>query len=619
MKSISLVSAPWPLYNRPSIQLGALKAYLDKNLPEIKTHAHYLYLTFAARLGYALYETISTGMWRAEVPFAALLFPEKKDEAARFLAARLKGTPFYRSLDPASLSGRLTEISRCLLDEIKWDDYLMVGISACLGQLTSSIYFAYEIRKRAPDSIIVLGGSACAGKMGLSIVKTFPVIDCVVNGEGERPLLALIQQATEGRKPASTPLKGVVTRQTKPEEIDAAQISDLDTLPLPDFSEYFSDLASLEAKKHFIPRLPIEASRGCWWKGASRSSLPAKTQRGCAFCNLNLQWSGYRAKSTGKIRQEIYALALRHRTLSMSFMDNSIPYTKDVRLFEEISSIGVDLRLFCEIRAGVSLGVLKSMARAGVHEVQAGIEALSTSLLKKLNKGTTALDNIELMRNCESLETMSLNGNLIMEFPLSDQKDVDETLRTMDFSFPFLPPKGISFWLGFGSPAWSNPMAFNITRTGNHPFYRHLFPKKVLAGLVLMIQGYRADKSLQKKLWAPVRKKLAQWAESYDSLHTGRLHEPILSHQDGGGFLIIRQRRPGNAHMIHRLEGASRRIYLFCESQRSLSEILGFSDGIAHDKVLAFLRMMEDKRLMFSEGDRYLALSLKAGGCRGLK
>jgi len=162
-------------------------------------------------------------------------------------------------------------------------------------------------------------------------------------------------------------------------------------------------------------------------------------------------------------------------------------------------------------------------------------------------------------------------------------------------------------------------MAFNITRTGNHPFYRHLFPKKVLAGLVLMIQGYRADKSLQKKLWAPVRKKLAQWAESYDSLHTGRLHEPILSHQDGGGFLIIRQRRPGNAHMIHRLEGASRRIYLFCESQRSLSEILGFSDGIAHDKVLAFLRMMEDKRLMFSEGDRYLALSLKAGGCRGLK
>lgn len=618
MKSISLVSAPWPLYNRPSIQLGALKAYLNKNLPEIKTTAHYFYLTFAAKLGYDLYETISTGMWRAEVPFAALLFPEKIDEIKRFLAARLRGTPFYRSLEAASLSRKLAEISRSLLDEIKWDDYLMVGISACLGQLTSSIYFACEIKKRAPDSIIILGGSACAGRMGLSIVKTFPVIDCVVNGEGERPLLALIRGAMEGRKPAFVPHKGVITRNTIPEEIDAAQVSDLNDLPLPDFSEYFSDLTSLEAKRHFIPRLPIEASRGCWWKGASRP-VHAKTQRGCAFCNLNLQWSGYRAKSIGKIRQEIDALAQRHRTLSMSFTDNSIPYTKDVRLFDEISSIGMDLRLFCEIRAGVSLGVLKSMARAGVHEVQAGIEALSTSLLKKLNKGTAAIDNIELMRNCESLETLSLNGNLIMEFPSSDQNDVDETLRTMDFTFPFLPPKGISFWLGFGSPAWSNPMAFNITRTGNHPYYRHLFPKQVLAGLILMIQGYRADKSLQKKLWAPVRKKLAQWAKSYDALQAGRLHEPILSHQDGGGFLIIRQRRAGNAHMIHRLEGASRSIYLFCESQRSLPEILGCFEGIAHDKVLAFLRMMEDKRLMFSEGDRYLALSLRAGGCRDFK
>ncbi len=618
MKRIVLVSAPWPLFNRPSIQLGALKAYLNRYIPQLRIDSSHFYLCFAKELGYEVYETVSTGMWRAEVPFAALLFPEKKKEAERFFSARMRGTPFYRRLDFGVLTRRLNDISLTLLSGIKWDDYLMVGISACLGQLTSSLYLATEIRKRAPEILIAMGGSACAGEMGLSIVKTFPVIDCVINGEGEKPLLALAEAAMEGAMPSSKPTQGIVTRNTKHDEIEPVQISDLDSLPLPDFSDYFGQLAAIEANKSFIPRLPIEASRGCWWKGASGARVE-KAQRGCAFCNLNLQWSGYRAKSIGKIGKEVEILTQRHRTLSLSFMDNSIPYTKDADLFKEISSLGLDLRLFCETRAGVSLEVLKSMTRAGINEIQAGIEALSTSLLKKLNKGMKTIDNIELMRNCESSDAPSLNSNLIMEFPSSDQTDVEETLRAMDFSLPFSPPKGICFWLGFGSPVWSNPVAFNITLTGNHQYYRHFFPTKILSGLFLMIQGYKAEKSFQKNLWAPVRKKLVAWTKSYRALHSARRREPILSHQDGGDFLIIRQRRSGSADMVHRLEGTSRRIYLFCERQRSLSEILGTFEGIAQDNILIFLRMMEDKRLMFSEGDKYLTLSLRAHWCQDLK
>ena len=49
---IALVSTPWPLYNRPSIQLGTLKAYLRSIYPEMKVEAHHAYLIIAESIGY---------------------------------------------------------------------------------------------------------------------------------------------------------------------------------------------------------------------------------------------------------------------------------------------------------------------------------------------------------------------------------------------------------------------------------------------------------------------------------------------------------------------------------------------------------------------------------------
>ena len=78
LERMVLVSTPWPSYNRPSIQLGALKAYLKSQFPELKLHVLHLYLKLAERLGYRLYRTISERTWLSEPIFGALLFPERK-------------------------------------------------------------------------------------------------------------------------------------------------------------------------------------------------------------------------------------------------------------------------------------------------------------------------------------------------------------------------------------------------------------------------------------------------------------------------------------------------------------------------------------------------------------
>ena len=224
------------------------------------------------------------------------------------------------------------------------------------------------------------------------------------------------------------------------------------------------------------------------------------------------------------------------------------------------------------------------------------------------------MDNMEIMKNCESHGLPDLTGNLILNFPSSDEQDTAETAKNLEFARPFKPLKGIPFWLGYGSPVWQMPRAYGIKRVGNHPYYRHLFPPDVLSNLSLIVQGYQGGVRQQIRLWDPVKKRLKEWKEYYFRLHEAPGSGPILSYRDGRDFMIIRQRLDKRDDMTHRLKDTSRKIYLFCETQRSLSEILSRFPGFGEDKIRPFLRLMVGKRLMFKEGERYLSLAVPSKG-----
>jgi len=597
MKKIALISTPWPLFNRPSIQLGSLKAFLKEKIPQIEVNNLHFYLNIAYRIGYELYSKISESTWLSEPIYAAILYPEKREDIRR-LWSRYAKRMLKEKVDFYQICEVIKEESIQILDSIDWDDYLLIGLSCCFSQLTSSIYFIKEIKKRSPHLKIVIGGSSCSADMGKSLIQNFEEIDFVIQGEGELPLVYLVSCLIEGKEVKDYP--GILHRSCMDESFGISQINSLDELPVPDYSDYFIQAEKVSLKRPFQVKLPMEISRGCWWGR-------------CRFCNLNIQWKGYRYKSKERVINEIRTLVERHQILSISFMDNLIP-PNSKEIFMELGKIKKDLRLFAEIRANTSLDLLIWMGKAGMNEVQVGVEALSSSLLNKMNKGTTAIQNIEIMKNCEAKGMPKIAGNLILEFPGSDEKDVRETINNLDFVFPFYPLKGISFWLGYGSFVWNNPEIFSIRKTGNHPNYSYIFPEEVFKKLILMIQGYRGKIREQKKLWNPVRKKINDWTRYYMDMHSLPKDEPILGYQDGESFLIIRQRISRGKNMIHKLKGLSRSIYLFCIKNRSFSEILDHFPGLDHLRLLPFLRMMVEKRLMFNEGDRYLSLAVPLRG-----
>ncbi len=612
---IALISTPWPLFNLPSIQLGTLKAYANLELPQIKIDVHHVYLNIAAALGFDLYHLISERTWLSEAPYATILYPEREEIIKRFWQRQISKKSPLRDVDFKALCIKLKTETDHIIDKIPWDRYRLIGLSICFGQLTSALYFINQVKKKAPQLVVVVGGSACSDEMGRSLLRAFIQIDYVVSGEGELPFVRLINHLSDpGSKKESPSIPGLLSKMDNShrEGTSCSQIPDLDQLPLPDYDDYFTGLESLGPDKVFFPKLPLEISRGCWW----RKRAKGKMYSGCAFCNLNIQWEGYRTRSLEKVVSDIQAITEKHQLLSLSFVDNLLPAKNLAGLFKSLSRLGKDLRLFGEIRATTAGEDLEMMARAGVREIQVGIEALSNQLLKKLNKGTTAIQNLEIMKNCEASGFPNLAGNLILNFPGSDETDVKETLANLEFALPFRPLRGTAFWLGYGSPVWMNPDAFGVKGLFNHPFYGHLFPPDILDKLVLIIQGYHGGVRYQQRIWKPVKAGIKRWEAGYAELHRYPGFEPILSYQDGRHFIIIRQRRYGKDDMNHRLQGTSRKIYLFCRKNRSLPEIMDRFPGFGQEKLEPFLKMMKEKRLIFQEGERYLSLAVPIRGWR---
>jgi len=601
---VVLVSTPWPLFNRPSIQLGCLKAYLATRFPGLKVKAHHFYLQAASRLGYKLYQAVSEKTWPAECIYAALLYPERREQIEK-LFRREAGLP---GIDFQDLIERTRKITEDYLEKTDWPTFGLVGFSLGSAQLTSTLYLITRIKEKRPDLMVAVGGSMFVGEYWRELLRAFPQIDLAVSGEGERPLGRLISCFQDSADIAVLPsIPGVVTRNHPPlgEPVSPWQLSGLSELPPPDFDDYFNLLAGFGVEKSFFPALPLEASRGCWWR---RSIIPGETA-GCAFCNLNRQWRGYRAKSPEQIVAEIDRLTGRHRVLSVNFMDNLLPLKVLPETAGRLNRLGKDLALFGEIRATTPFSVLAAMKAAGFREVQIGIEALSNSLLKKINKGTTAMDNLEIMKNCEELGLVNAS-NLIVRFPGSGEAEVEETLRNIELVQPFRPLNITRFWLGLESPVWRNPEKFGLKAVYNHKNYEVLFPQEIVRSIHLPIQGFRGQVIRQRKLWRPVEEKVRAWTRAYEELHRKPGSEPILSFRDGRDFLIIRQRRPGAEPLTHRLVGASREIYLFCQRRRPIKEIMTKFPRLSQDKIMPFLRLMLEKKLMFEENETYLSLAV---------
>jgi len=198
---IALVAMPWHDPYLPSIQLGALKAYVERAQPGVTVDLFHYYFHIEERIGLATSQAIAQeGGVFTEALSAYHLFPSKRSDISAFLDNRWP-TLGGGIGDVAWLTGVVRPLERAVAQyarEVEWGRYALVGFSLVFGQTLASMLMAKQIKAVAPHLPVVLGGPNCTGELGLGLLRAFPQVDLVVTGEGEEPLTQLTRNLVTG-------------------------------------------------------------------------------------------------------------------------------------------------------------------------------------------------------------------------------------------------------------------------------------------------------------------------------------------------------------------------------------------------------------------------------------
>jgi ribosomal peptide maturation radical SAM protein 1 len=593
---------------RPAIGVSLLKAHLERL--GIPSDVVYLNLRYAERIGMGPYTYVAhhapaqalLGEW----VFAPCLFPRLAGHEEDYLAMVRSRFGAASDPDPAQQEHTRTILqarreAEQFLDEcmqsVDWGGYDLIGFTTSFNQNLASLALAQRIKSRFPHLSIIFGGANCEGAMGLQLHRSFPVVDFVCSGEADMSFPRLITRLRDGGEVHGIP--GIISRRDGESyyaDLHPQRVQDLDSLPYPDYADFF------EQRRHLsqpgIPWVLMETSRGCWWGEKSH----------CTFCGLNGLSMTYRAKSYARALDEILALTTRHDTPYLEMVDNilDMQYFRD--LLPELKRRGIALQMFYETKANLSKEQVRLLRDAGVTTIQPGIESLSTPVLRLMRKGTSAVQNIQLLKWCKEFG-ITCNWNIIYGFPGEDAGDYDRMCEIIADLHHLEPPSG---WgpirLDRFSPNFVSPERFGLGNLRPDRSYRYIYdlPDDALTNLAYYFEHDYVDGRDPTSYTAGLHAALSRW--------TANAGTSGLVYVDDGVSLIIQDFRLDAPHYTTTLTGRERAIYLFCDQSHSRQAITAQAErlGGTEAEIDRFLRRMLERHLMVTADGRYISLALPA-------
>lgn len=236
----------------------------------------------------------------------------------------------------------------------------VVGVSLYTHNRVDSIRLIREIKKELPRVFIMAGGPHASG-MAETLVRRVPEIDLIIRGEAEDTLARALAKLEKNR-----PLPGKI--------LEGKRTEDLDRLPAPCL--FSGDLIDVDRNEQFKC---IVTSRGC-------------THR-CAFCCSPALW-GRRItfRSAGNIIDEIEHLYRTQGIIFFSLRDDNFTQRRQrvldfCRMLRERK---IYIMWNCQSRVDtVDEEMLVEMKRAGLEQIQFGVESGSPRILKAYDKSIT--------------------------------------------------------------------------------------------------------------------------------------------------------------------------------------------------------------------------------------
>jgi ribosomal peptide maturation radical SAM protein 1 len=617
---VVLVNPPFGAIERPSIGLGLLQA--SARQAGIDCECVYANLAFARRIGldeyFWLANTSDCRDLVGEWAFAGTVFPGADGDPDDFLREYLLPTytaGTFRLLMPGrDLRRTLLDVraaAAAFIDELAGAILAkkprVVGCTSTFQQNCAALGLLKRIRERDDGVVTLLGGPNCEGPMAVGLRRRFPWVDFVVNGEAEESFPDVLRRLlAEGRAVDEDALPSgyVGRRRALPSagpENGRLVVKDLGTTPVPDYDDYFDQLAASGFADRVQPGLLLETSRGCWWS----------VKRPCTFCGLNGVALRYRSKSPERVLQEIDALCPRHATPRVEFVDNNPDPRSVLEICTALSHRTPPVALFFETRV-LDRRHLERMAEGGVCWLQVGIESFDPRLLAMMGKGTTPLQNVQVLRWAYE-QGIRVTYNLIHGFPGEEDAWYLEMSRLLPLIEHLEPPrKVVPLRFDRFSDYCDHPERYGL-RLAPHRAYGYVYPlgPEETAEFAYFFEdaGERPSPRNERGFEA-FKQRCLGWRDAFWTAEPGR--ERAVLHLLGEDRQTLYDTRRCAFETVTLLSDLEAAVLRSCDQARSLPEIEALCSGVVggdETSVQAAVAALRDRRVLVSHEGKFLSLA----------
>jgi len=258
------------------------------------------------------------------------------------------------------------------------DDYVReqapdyVGFTTTTSSFLDAIRIANRVKQLRPQARTVFGGVHISA-LREQLLADYPEIDYGVVGEGEEPLLALLERDGEGLQQVPGLLfrdgGEVVSTGWKRSTLD------LDSLPFPAYEKLAGYPRAYQLPIFSYPKAPgttAVSSRGCPYQ--------------CTYCDRSVFGRSFRSNSAAYMVEMLAHLRRTFGIRHVNFYDDLFTFSRPrVEAFcEGLLGSGLKVTFNCAVRAEhVDQELLRLMKRAGCWMVSLGIESGDEALLAR--------------------------------------------------------------------------------------------------------------------------------------------------------------------------------------------------------------------------------------------
>jgi anaerobic magnesium-protoporphyrin IX monomethyl ester cyclase len=335
------------------------------------------------------------------------------------------------------------EIVDCQADRLEWQglERYIESVDPALVLTSGFTTNAYtcartcEIAKTVSEDIKTIVGGIHFSFTPKESLQSFPEIDYIVRGEGERTVVDLIKTIEKKEKIAN--VQGISYRKNETVIHNPARplIENLDTLPYPAYHLVEQNLK----RYHFTmmagrntPYMILEGARGC--------------EHHCSFCTQWNHWgSRWRTKSAKRIADEIEFLYETYGGVFLWFADDQMSLAaRGKQLYEELLQrpCKENVMLFFQARIDDIAhhpDLVGKLRQVGTYWILTGVENDAEETLKEYKKGITTSDAYA------AIKTMKQNDIFSQAmFVIGARRDTHESIeRLRQYSVDLAPDLAI--------------------------------------------------------------------------------------------------------------------------------------------------------------------------------